>query len=63
MISTLTSNYIYLSVPHDLLMHGPVILNMSDFNAPNKPIMCNPYFNTFRNSTYFTNEMKAVEKV
>ena len=57
-----STNYLYLSIPNDMLIHGPIIQNVSNTSVRVKTLICNPLFPIFRDQ-YLTDEMKQLEKV
>lgn len=62
LFASASTNYLYLSIPNELLIHGPIILNVSNAELRVKPIVCNPHFKLFREN-YLTESLKNQEEV
>lgn len=62
LLASASTNYLYLSIPNELLIHGPIVLNVTNTKLTAKPIVCNPHFELFRNN-YLSEEIKNQEEV
>nr|XP_039273052.1 uncharacterized protein LOC120347212 [Styela clava] len=61
-LATLSTFQLQVVVPHEMLLQGPITLDISDPDRIEKPLICNPHYPLFRES-YITDEMKSFESV
>lgn len=61
-LSTLSSFHLMVLAPNEMLLQGPILLNSSDTDPTENQLICNPFYQNFREN-YITDELKSFESV